>query len=140
MHIARSVLFHIFITQLVIDDEATVGEECSYAERIEGIVCPIICKLCADCEDRGLWHKVQKSIFKTYLQSGHAGTRLAALACIKKIYTDVGQEYAAACVPEALQTLSEALDDSDASVSKKAVEIIKLMSQLTGEDVASYIK
>ena len=126
--------------QPAFEDEETFGEESGYAERVQGTLRPILTRLCIDCEDRSLWHKVQKDLLKVYRSSSSAAVRLAAMTIVKALYEEVGQEFAAACVPEALQTVAESLDDDDYSVNKLAVSLVKLMSQLTGEDVSAYMK
>eukprot|EP01059_Diplonema_ambulator_P000119 TRINITY_DN1010_c0_g1_i1.p1 TRINITY_DN1010_c0_g1~~TRINITY_DN1010_c0_g1_i1.p1 ORF type:complete len:2114 (+),score=777.18 TRINITY_DN1010_c0_g1_i1:57-6398(+) len=124
--------------ELVLDDELL--EATGYSGICEMVVRPLLIKLCTDVHDRQLWSKVQKQVLQVFKMSSDPVVRYTVLDTLMALYVGLGQEFAAAVVAELLQTLSEALDDDDPSVSKLSVEMVKVCSQLTGEDIASYMK
>eukprot|EP01064_Diplonema_japonicum_P020881 TRINITY_DN30452_c0_g1_i1.p1 TRINITY_DN30452_c0_g1~~TRINITY_DN30452_c0_g1_i1.p1 ORF type:complete len:2119 (+),score=662.43 TRINITY_DN30452_c0_g1_i1:71-6427(+) len=125
--------------ELAFSDE-DVTQVSGYSQVCEDLIRPLLVRLCLDVEDRQLWNKIQKQVIGVYRFSNDPIVRHTALGTLKALYVGVGQEFAAAVIAELLQTLSEALDDDDPSVSKLAVDLVKTCSQLTGEDIAGFMK
>eukprot|EP00756_Hemistasia_phaeocysticola_P021299 Hpha_TRINITY_DN15766_c4_g13::TRINITY_DN15766_c4_g13_i1::g.36355::m.36355/K14550/UTP10, HEATR1; U3 small nucleolar RNA-associated protein 10 len=115
------------------------GLSCDYQDRITQLVRPILSRLCIDCQDRTLWSKIQKALIKAH-KIGSGATRLGALKALHGLYEDCGEDFASAMVAEALQPLSEALEDDDDAVAATAQDFLKTASKLTGEDVGRFVR
>jgi U3 small nucleolar RNA-associated protein 10 len=71
-------------------------------------------------------------------RSENADSRCTALETIMAICNTLQEEYLV-LVPEALPFLSELLEDEDARVEKRTVEVINAMSEKSGEDLKQYL-
>lgn len=71
-------------------------------------------------------------------RSNDADSRCTALETVMAICATLQEEYLV-LVPEALPFLSELLEDEDARVEKRAVEVINAMSDKSGEDLQQYL-
>ncbi len=71
-------------------------------------------------------------------RSNDANSRCTALETVMAICATLQEEYLV-LVPEALPFLSELLEDEDARVEKRAVEVINAMSEKSGEDLQQYL-
>ena len=71
-------------------------------------------------------------------RSNDANGRCTALETVMAICATLQEEYLV-LVPEALPFLSELLEDEDARVEKRAVEVINAMSEKSGEDLQQYL-
>jgi U3 small nucleolar RNA-associated protein 10 len=67
-----------------------------------------------------------------------ADSRCTALETVMAMFTTLQEEYLV-LVPEALPFLSELLEDEDARVEKRTVEILNAMSEKSGEDLQQYL-
>eukprot|EP01060_Flectonema_neradi_P033473 TRINITY_DN5637_c0_g1_i2.p1 TRINITY_DN5637_c0_g1~~TRINITY_DN5637_c0_g1_i2.p1 ORF type:complete len:1842 (+),score=450.14 TRINITY_DN5637_c0_g1_i2:990-6515(+) len=121
-------------------DEDTIGNSTTYSEKCRDFGVTILVRLCHDCTDRSLWSAVQKKLLDLFRTATDPAVRYEMLSALKSLYTDVGQEFAAAVVAEMLQPVSEALDDDETEISKLAVDLVRTCSKLTGEDIASYMR
>jgi len=65
-------------------------------------------------------------------------SRCTALETVMAICATLQEEYLV-LVPEALPFLSELLEDEDARVERRAVEVINAMSEKSGEDLQQYL-
>ena len=121
-------------------DEESIGTNTLYSEKCRDFGVSILVRLCHDCTDRSLWSAVQKKLLALFRTASDPSVRFEMLSTLKSLYTEVGQEFAAAVVAEMLQPMSEALDDDETEISKLAVELVRTCSKLTGEDIASYMR
>ncbi len=65
--------------------------------------------------------------------------RLAALNCLHKLFTDIGEEFLL-LLPECLPFLSELMEDSDEEVVDSVNVTIQYIEEISGEKLDEYLK
>jgi U3 small nucleolar RNA-associated protein 10 len=72
-------------------------------------------------------------------RSESAGARLAAIECVFNIVTRLREEYLG-LLPESLPFLAELLEDSDTAVLARCKDLVKLLEELSDENLEGYLK
>jgi U3 small nucleolar RNA-associated protein 10 len=72
-------------------------------------------------------------------RSENADARLAAIECVFNIVTRLREEYLG-LLPESLPFLAELLEDSDTAVLARCKDLVKLLEELSDENLEGYLK
>lgn len=72
-------------------------------------------------------------------RSDVAGVRLTSIECVYNIVARLREEYLG-LLPESLPFLSELLEDSDTVVLARSRELVKLLEELSDENLEDYLR
>jgi hypothetical protein len=87
---------------------------------------------------RADWQTLHHALTKE-TRSGETRVRRAAVAVILALFERVGQDYLA-LMPDTLPFLSELLEDTDEQVRESSQALVKVLRELSGEDVTKFLR
>mmetsp|Transcript_5509 Transcript_5509/g.34070 ORF Transcript_5509/g.34070 Transcript_5509/m.34070 type:complete len:161 (-) Transcript_5509:1387-1869(-) len=138
MHQQRfEVAIPVVVSQCTFMPDSINGSEVS-REQMDVVVADCIVQLAVLMGDDSLWKPMNHKLLM-HTRNERAHTRFLALKSIKKMVERLQEEYLI-FLPETLPFLAELLEDSHSKVENTSKEIIRLLEQVSGEDLEQYLK
>ena len=109
-----------------------------YLSFVDEFVLPCMVELVIAVGKDILWKPLNRDILEM-MRSHDKSVKIASLNALRKLFTDVGEEYLI-LLPECLPFLSEILEDSDSSVVALASNVIQSIEDMSGESLESYLR
>lgn len=127
----------VIVSQCMFMPDPIDGSEVS-REQMDMVVANCIVQLAVLMGDDSLWKPMNHKLLM-HTRNERAHTRFLALKSIKKMVERLQEEYLI-FLPETLPFLAELLEDSHSKVENTSKEIIRLLEQVSGEDLEQYLK